>query len=80
MGKAATPSIPSKAKKSKVHIRTTAKGDTERYVGTPNGSYLVKTNMDVDVPADVREAIALSDMQQQSVKETIEKFELKSND
>lgn len=60
-----------------VFIPATSREDTERYVGTPRGNYLVKTNTMVEVPKDVKEALELAEMQKASIEATVEKFRLK---
>jgi deoxycytidine triphosphate deaminase len=62
-----------------VFIPAQSRDDTERFVGTPKGSYLVKTNTAVEVPKDVKEVLELAEMQQNSIEETIEKYRLKDD-
>lgn len=63
--------------KTKVNIQKNDRNDTERYVGTNKGSYLVQTGKDVTVPKDVKEAVMLAKMQKFSSNKKISEMELK---
>ncbi len=65
------------AEKTKVNIEKNDRKDTERYVGTNKGSYLVQTGKDVAVPRDVKEAVMLAKMQKFSSIRKISEMELK---
>lgn len=65
--------------KSTVFISPNSRTDTERFVGTARGNYLVKTGTAVEVPADVKEAIELAEMQQNAMNRTIDKLRLKDD-
>ena len=65
-----------KNEKCTVFIPAESRDDTERYVGTPKGNYLIKTNTMVDVPADVKEVIELAEMQKAAIDNTINKLRL----
>lgn len=79
----ATAAAKSKSKEKEtftVFIPAQSRDDTERFVGTPRGNYLVKTNTPVEVPKDVKEVVELAEMQQQAIEATIESLRLKDED
>ncbi len=65
---------------SKVFIRSEAKGDIDKYVGTPKRTCLIQTDTEVEVPADVREALDLSAMQKSSADRRIEELRIKDDE
>jgi hypothetical protein len=71
-----------KAKDEKTTVSVPANNpkEKERFVGTQKGRYLIKTQTNVKVPQDVREALELAEMQRNARLRRVEKMRLKDPD
>lgn len=56
-----------------VYLGSQQVGDSELYVGSPDGNYLVKSDTRVDVPFAVKEGIELMEIQQKAIRKYISK-------
>lgn len=68
-----TEGTPETANKYPVYLASGQVGDSELYVGTPDGNFLVKSDTRVDVPFSVKEGLELMEMQQKSFQRYISK-------
>lgn len=64
-------------KRYTVYIKSNGRDDTERFIGTPKGNYLVQTGKPVEVPKDVKEVIELMEIQQASIDNIVDDMRLK---
>lgn len=66
-----------KEKETTVFVPANNTKEKEKFVGTPKGRYLIKTQTNVKVPQDVKEALELADMQRNARLRRVERMRLK---